>query len=147
MLVLQASPHAGRDHRTFAFSVDATGTLRMPSEADGLEAVEARLLQSKEEYAFDVTEWRPNLGSMLDDTPNYLKLAYEEWFDDHPESLAEIKTTTVRLQKRPGGPITYVKNTAGGDIQNLEGRVRRAILGPRAGHAPRQLTLRRGSER
>ena len=93
----------------------------MPSVGDALEAVvEARLFsqnQSKEEYGFDATEWRPNLGSMLDDTPNYLKLAYEEWFDDHPESLAEIKTTTVRLQKRQGGPITYVKNTAGGDIQ------------------------------
>jgi hypothetical protein len=54
---------------------------------------------------------------MLDDTPNYLKLAYEEWFEGHPESLAEIKTTTVRLQRRHDGLIIYVKNTAGGDIQ------------------------------
>jgi hypothetical protein len=103
--------------RLFAFSVDPTGTLRKPSVGDALEAVGSRILQSKGEYAFDATEQRPNLGSMLDDTPNYLKLAYEEWFDDHPESLAEIKTTTVRLQRRQGGPITYVKNTAGGDVQ------------------------------
>jgi hypothetical protein len=54
---------------------------------------------------------------MRDDTPNYLKLAYEEWFDNHPESLAEMQTTTVRLQKRSGASITYVKNTAGGDIE------------------------------
>ena len=54
---------------------------------------------------------------MLDDTPNYLKLAYKEWFDKHPESLAEIETTTVRQQRRNDGPIMYVKNTARGDVE------------------------------
>jgi hypothetical protein len=54
---------------------------------------------------------------MLDNTPNYLKLAYEKWFDDHPDSRAEIKTTTVRLQKQQGDRVTYVKHTPSGDVQ------------------------------
>jgi hypothetical protein len=54
---------------------------------------------------------------MLDDTPPYLKLTYEKWFDDHPEARAEIRTTTVRQQTHAHGPKTYVKNTPGGDIQ------------------------------
>lgn len=54
---------------------------------------------------------------MLDNTPMYLKLAYEKWFDDHPESRAEIKTTTVRQQTWPVGPKTYIKNTPKGDVQ------------------------------
>jgi hypothetical protein len=46
---------------------------------------------------------------MRDDTPNFLKLTYEKWFDDHPEARAEIETTTVRQQTRPGSPKTYFK--------------------------------------
>jgi hypothetical protein len=54
---------------------------------------------------------------MLDDTPMFLKLMYEKWFDDHPEARAEMKTTTVRQQTRPDGPKTYIKNTPAGDVQ------------------------------
>jgi hypothetical protein len=54
---------------------------------------------------------------MRDDTPMYLKLAYEKWFDDHPGSRAEIATTTVRQLSRANGPKTYVKNTPQGDVQ------------------------------
>jgi hypothetical protein len=75
------------------------------------------LCTSKEEFAFDGVGWRPNHGGMLDDTPMYLKLAYEKWFDDHPEARAEIKTTTVRQQTRPNGPKIYVKHTPDGDVQ------------------------------
>jgi hypothetical protein len=54
---------------------------------------------------------------MLDDTPMFLKLTYEKWFDDHPAARAEIKTTTVRQQTRPGCPKTYFKNTPEGDVE------------------------------
>lgn len=54
---------------------------------------------------------------MVDDTPLYLKLTYEKWFDDHPGARAEISTTTVRQHSQAHGPKTYVKITPGGDVQ------------------------------
>jgi hypothetical protein len=68
---------------------------------------------------FRLTAWShgPTLADMLDDTPMYLTLMYEKWFDDHPGARAEIKTTTVRQQTRLTGPKTYVKNTPEGDVE------------------------------
>jgi len=54
---------------------------------------------------------------MADRTPLYLKLAYQEWFDEHPEARTEIATTTVREQRVPGSPAAYVKNTPRGEVQ------------------------------
>ena len=54
---------------------------------------------------------------MADRTPLHLKLTYQEWFDEHPEARVEIATTTVRQQKLPGGPPTFVKNTPRGEVQ------------------------------
>jgi hypothetical protein len=54
---------------------------------------------------------------MADRTPLYLKLAYQEWFDKHPEARMEIATTTVRQQRLPGRPAAYVKNTPSGEVQ------------------------------
>ncbi len=45
------------------------------------------------------------------------KLAYHEWFNEHPEARMEIATTTVRQQELPGGPATFVKNTPRGEVQ------------------------------
>jgi len=53
---------------------------------------------------------------MADNTPAYLQVTYEKWFDDHPEGRAEMRTTTVRQQTLPGCPVAYFKNSAGGDV-------------------------------
>jgi hypothetical protein len=53
---------------------------------------------------------------MLDDTPNYLRLIYEKWFDDHPGARAEISTTTVRELTNPRGK-TYIKHDRNGEVQ------------------------------
>ena len=54
---------------------------------------------------------------MNDRTPLHLKLAYQEWFEQHPEARTEIATTTVRQQKLPASPAAYVKNTPSGEVQ------------------------------
>jgi hypothetical protein len=66
---------------------------------------------------FDGRVRRPNLTAMADPTPQYLKLTYEKWFDDHPGAREEIQTTTVRQHSRPGAPKTYVKRGASGEVQ------------------------------
>jgi hypothetical protein len=66
---------------------------------------------------FDGWVRRPNLSRMADPTPQYLKLAYEKWFDDHPGAREEMQTTTVRQHSRPGAPKTYVKRSASGEVQ------------------------------
>ncbi|MGH7437524.1 MAG: hypothetical protein ACRENE_17750 [Polyangiaceae bacterium] len=53
---------------------------------------------------------------MVDRTPPYLKLAYEKWFEDHPDARGEMVSTTVRLQTQ-GKKTTYVKNSSGGDVE------------------------------
>jgi hypothetical protein len=74
---------------------------------------------------------------MLDDTPMYLKLAYEKWFDDHPGSRAEIETTTVRQHTQPHGPKTYIKNSGNGDVEitkdEFDARYWARERGPRPG--------------
>jgi uncharacterized protein YhjY with autotransporter beta-barrel domain len=57
---------------------------------------------------------------MADRTPQYLKLTYEKWFDDHPGARADLETTTVRQQTRPGAAKIFVKNTAGVEVQITE---------------------------
>jgi hypothetical protein len=53
----------------------------------------------------------------MDRTPEYLKLTYEKWFNDHPGAHGEMSTTTVRQRTRPGAPIVYVKNGPRGEVE------------------------------
>jgi hypothetical protein len=55
-------------------------------------------------------------GWMLDDTPPYLRLIYEKWFNDHPGARAELATTTVRELTSARGK-TYIKHDRTGEVQ------------------------------
>jgi hypothetical protein len=65
---------------------------------------------------FDGAGNRANVVAM-DRTPQYLKLTYEKWFNDHPGARAEMSTTTVRQRTLPGAPVAYIKNSRGGEVE------------------------------
>ena len=59
----------------------------------------------------------PRLGAMVDNSPPYLRLTYQEWFDNHPGALAEMSTTTVREQRFLGGATEHIKNRPSGVVK------------------------------
>jgi hypothetical protein len=65
---------------------------------------------------FDGSGHRANVVKM-DRTPQYLKLTYEKWFNDHPGARAEMSTTTVRQRTQPGASVAYIKNSLGGEVE------------------------------
>ena len=87
------------------------GALRVPARsAEWLLPVMLASLR------FDGSGYRANVVKM-DRTPQYLKLTYEKWFNDHPGSRAEMSTTTVRQRTQPGASVAYIKNSRGGEVE------------------------------